>query len=96
MIQSVLGFDFGEKRIGIATGQTITRSASPLTTLVAVNNKPDWSGIEKLIQQWKPDALIVGMPLLLDGTKTEITAKVERFCRYLSSCGLPPASIPKH
>ena len=83
MIQSVLGFDYGEKRIGIATGQTITRSASPLTTLSAVNNKPDWAGIEKLILQWQPDALIVGLPMMLDGSKSEITEKAERFCRQL-------------
>lgn len=83
MINSVLGFDYGEKRIGIATGQSITRSASPLTTLKAVNNKPDWDSIGELIQQWQPDALIVGLPMLLDGSKSEITEKAERFCRQL-------------
>ena len=60
MIQTVMGFDFGEKRIGIATGQVITQLASPLTTLNAINQKPDWLSIEKLINEWQPDALIVG------------------------------------
>ncbi|MCW9013798.1 MAG: Holliday junction resolvase RuvX [Gammaproteobacteria bacterium] len=83
MVQSVLGFDFGEKRIGVATGQTITGNASPLITLNAVNNKPDWDQIKKLIEEWQPDALIVGLPLLLDGGKSDISDKAERFCRQL-------------
>lgn len=83
MIQQVLGFDFGEQRIGIASGQSITRSASPITTLTAINNKPDWAGIEKLIQQWQPDALIVGLPFYLDGNKSEMTERAEKFSRQL-------------
>ncbi len=82
-IQQVLGFDFGEKRIGVATGQTITQSANPLTTLNAINNKPDWQAIEELIQQWKPDALIVGLPYYLDGSKSDLTRRAEKFCRQL-------------
>jgi len=83
MIQQVLGFDFGEQRIGIASGQSITRSASPITTLTAINNKPDWAGIERLIQQWQPDALIVGLPFYLDGNKSEMTERAEKFSRQL-------------
>ena len=83
MIQSVLGFDYGERRIGIATGQTITASATPLTTLNSINQKPDWAAIEKLIDQWRPDALIVGLPLYLDGSSSEMTAKAKRFVRQL-------------
>jgi len=83
MIQKVLGFDFGEKRIGIASGQSITRSATPITTLASINNKPDWKTIEDLIQEWKPDALIVGLPLYLDGSKSEMTERAEKFCRQL-------------
>ncbi len=82
-IQQVLGFDFGEQRIGVATGQTITASASPLTTLTSINNKPDWNSIEKLIQQWKPDALIVGLPFYLDGSISEMTERAEKFSRQL-------------
>lgn len=83
MIRTVLGFDYGERRIGVATGQTITGSATPLITLNAINQKPDWAGIEKLIKEWQPDALIVGIPTYLDGTASEITKKAERFCRQL-------------
>ena len=82
-IQQVLGFDFGTQRIGVASGQTITCSANPVTTLLNINNKTDWQGIEKLIQQWKPDALIVGLPYYLDGSKSEMTERAEKFSRQL-------------
>ncbi len=82
-IQQVLGFDFGEQRIGVASGQTITGSASPLCTLKSVNNKPDWAAIEKLINQWQPDALIVGLPFYLDGSRSEMTERAEKFSRQL-------------
>jgi len=79
----ILGFDFGERRIGVATGQTVTRSANPLTTLNAVENHPDWIGIEKLLAQWKPGALVVGIPAHLDGSSSEMSKRAERFCRQL-------------
>jgi len=82
-IQQVLGFDFGEKRIGIATGQTITQSANPITTLSSIKNKPDWNAIEKLILEWHPDALIVGLPFYLDGSESDMTKRAEKFSRQL-------------
>ena len=82
-IQQVLGFDFGEKRIGIASGQSITCNSNPVTTLTSKNNKPDWAAIEALIAEWKPDALIVGLPYYLDGTKSEMTERAEKFSRQL-------------
>ena len=82
-ITTVLGIDYGLKRIGIATGQTITGSASPVTTLNQLNGSPDWMAIEKLIDQWKPQALIVGMPYYLDGKENEMTKVVETFCLEL-------------
>ena len=82
-IDQVMGFDFGEKRIGVATGQTITCSATPLSTISSINNKPDWSAIEALIQQWQPDALIVGLPYYLDGQQSEMTKRAEKFSRQL-------------
>ena len=83
VIRSVMGFDFGLKRIGLATGQTITGTASPLTTLQASNQKPDWENIEVHIRQWKPDALIVGIPYLLDGGESDITRAARNFCKQL-------------
>jgi putative Holliday junction resolvase len=82
-IQTVIGFDYGERRIGIATGQTITSSATPLITLNTINQKPDWNGIEKIINEWKPEALIVGLPTYLDGSDSEMTKKAQRFSRQL-------------
>lgn len=82
-IQQVLGFDFGEKRIGVASGQSITRSSNPVTTLPSKNNKPDWETIAQLILEWKPDALIVGLPFYLDGSKSKMTELAEKFSRQL-------------
>ena len=82
-IRSVIGFDFGLKRIGLATGQTITGTASPLATLQAVNQQPDWESIEKQIRQWKPDALIVGIPYQPDGGESDITRAARNFSRKL-------------
>lgn len=82
-ITTVLGIDYGLKRIGIATGQTITGSASPITTLNQINGSTDWESIEKLIDQWKPQALIVGMPYYLDGQENDMTKVVEAFCLEL-------------
>lgn len=82
-ITTVLGIDYGLKRIGIATGQTITGSASPITTLNQINGSPDWKAIENLIDQWKPQALIVGMPYYLDGKENDMTKAVEVFCLEL-------------
>jgi len=82
-VQQVLGFDYGEKRIGVASGQSITRSANPITTLSSINNKPDWLAIEALIKEWEPDALIIGLPFFLDGSKSEMTARAEKFSRQL-------------
>ncbi len=82
-VRCVIGFDFGLKRIGLATGQTITGTASPLVTLQAVNQQPDWKGIETQIRQWKPDALIVGIPYLPGGGESDITRAARNFSRKL-------------
>ena len=82
-IACVIGFDFGLRRIGLATGQTITGTASPLATLEAVNHKPDWKSIETHIRQWKPDALIVGIPYQPDGEESDITRAARNFSRRL-------------
>jgi len=93
-IETVLGFDFGAKRIGIASGQTLTGTANPLQTLTNVNNKPDWDSIEKLISDWKPQALIVGLPYLLDGKETEMTIRADKFSRRLHGrFGLPVFTV---
>ncbi|MBL4763316.1 MAG: Holliday junction resolvase RuvX [Gammaproteobacteria bacterium] len=82
-IKTLLAFDFGTKRIGIASGQTITQTATALKTLHAVKNKPDWDKIAQLIQQWQPNALVVGLPLTLDGGEQAMTKAARRFARQL-------------
>ena len=80
---AVLGFDFGKKRIGVAVGQGVTGSASPLTTLKTVNDKTDWAGIEALLKEWKPQLLVVGLPYHMDGSEQELTRAARNFGRRL-------------
>ena len=82
-ITSVLGFDYGKKRIGTATGQTITNSATPNKTINQVDGNPDWTAIESEIQQWNPQALIVGMPYHTDGSENKMTAAARQFAYEL-------------
>lgn len=83
MSQTLLGFDYGTKRIGVAVGQDITRTVTPLTTLPCTNETPDWQAISKLILEWKPDILVVGLPLHLDGTTQALTDRAQRFGNQL-------------
>jgi len=82
-ITNVLGFDYGKKRIGIATGQTLTNSATPCKTINQVDGNPDWEAIASEIQQWKPQLLIVGMPYHTDGSENKMTAASRQFCYEL-------------
>ena len=82
-INTLLCFDFGTRRIGVAVGQTITQTANPLKTVKNSNNKPDWKDIERLIKEWQPDALIVGVPLNMMDEVQEMTVASEKFMRQL-------------
>jgi putative Holliday junction resolvase len=82
-ITTVLGFDYGKKRIGLATGQTITSSATPNKTIAQVAGNPDWDAINNEIQQWKPQLLVVGMPYHTDGSENKMTAAAKQFCYEL-------------
>ena len=78
-----LGFDFGYKRIGVAVGQRFTSSASPLSTLEAKLGVPRWDVVQKLINQWQPLALVVGLPTCIDDTELYTTAASRGFARQL-------------
>jgi putative holliday junction resolvase len=80
-----LAFDFGMKSIGVAVGQTITDSAAPLHVLKAKIGLPDWKQVEKLIDTWKPKALIVGLPLNMDGTEQPMTLHAKKFAKRLEA-----------
>jgi putative Holliday junction resolvase len=86
----VLGFDFGLKYIGVAVGQTSTHTARALTTLSARNGLPDWNHLAQLIQTWKPDALIVGIPLNMDDTEQPLTHAARQFAAQLQERYLLP------
>lgn len=81
--QTLLGFDFGTHKIGVAVGQTLTGTATPLTTLSAVKHKPDWAGIEKLIREWQPDALVVGLPMEMTDREADNAPRAKKFARQL-------------
>ncbi|MXR68131.1 Holliday junction resolvase RuvX [Shewanella sp. JBTF-M18] len=81
---SVLGFDFGTKSIGVAVGQQITGSATPLASLKANDGIPRWEEIEALIKEWKPDIIVVGLPLNMDGTEQEMTQRARKFANRIS------------
>jgi len=82
--RTILGFDFGTKRIGIAIGQEVTGTVNPLTTVTAVKHKPDWESISKIIAEWQPDLLVVGLPLHMDGTEQPMTQAARRFSNQLN------------
>ncbi len=79
----LLGFDFGMKRIGVAVGQTVTKTARPLTTIPAIEGKPQMQILTKLIKTWHPSALIVGIPLNMDGTEQNTTLAAREFAEFL-------------
>jgi len=78
-----LGFDFGYRRIGVAVGQQLTSSASPLTTLDAKHGVPNWDAVQKVINDWRPQALIVGLPTCIDDKELYTTAAAKGFARQL-------------
>ena len=87
----ILAFDFGTHHIGVAVGQTVTKTSSPLVVLnVAREGKEIWNTISKLIDEWKPDQLLVGNPLNMDGTPSEMMKKVDSFFKKLQKIsGIP-------
>ncbi len=81
--ETLLGFDFGMKRIGVAVGQTVTKTARPLGVVRATEGAPQWDVLAKLIDTWKPDALVVGIPLNMDGTEQRLTFAAKQFANLL-------------
>jgi putative pre-16S rRNA nuclease len=81
--RTLLGFDFGEKRIGIAVGQELTASSSPLATIHAKAGVPDWTTIAEYIDEWHPDGLVVGIPFNMDGSEHTMTQRARSFARQL-------------
>ena len=89
-LTTVLGFDFGTRNIGVASGQVITRTATALASLKARDGIPDWQHIEALIDEWRPDAVVVGIPLNMDGSESDMSRRARKFGnRIHGRWGLP-------
>jgi putative Holliday junction resolvase len=83
MTKTILAFDFGEKRIGVAVGNTITKTAEALKIIQEKNQDEKFKAIELLIQEWEPQLLVVGLPTYPDGVEHEMTQKAKRFGNQL-------------
>jgi len=83
--KKVLGFDFGKKQIGIATGQTVTHTSSALTIVKARNGIPDWISLDKIIMDWDPDIFVVGLPLNMDLTEGDLSHESRKFALSLQN-----------
>ena len=81
----IIAFDFGEKKIGVAVGQTSTNTSSPLQIIFNKDNKTNWISISSLLDEWKPDLILLGKPLNMDGSESEIMKKVDKFYKELKS-----------
>ena len=81
----IVSFDFGVKKIGVAVGQTKTRTSSPLEIIFNKNNKINWNSIQSIVEEWRPELILVGKPLNMDGTDSEIMKKVDAFYKKLES-----------
>lgn len=81
----ILCFDYGEKRIGVAVGQTLTNTARPLTQIACDGRLPQWQDIDELINNWRPQLLLVGLPLNMDDSESPISKKARFFMSELEA-----------
>lgn len=79
----VLAFDYGTQRIGVAVGQSIIGTASPLPALKANDGVPNWDHIAALIKEWQPQRLLVGLPLNMDDSESELSTRARKFANRL-------------
>lgn len=84
-VQRVLGFDFGTKKMGVASGQSITGTANPLPLLASRDGIPEWPRVDTLVQEWRPQCLLVGLPLNMDDTESELSRLARKFGRRLQA-----------
>ena len=80
----VMAFDFGLRKIGIAVGQPITATATPVTIIKATDGIPDWRVIEQLIEEWQPVLLVIGLPLNMDDSESTMSQLARKFARKLN------------
>lgn len=90
---TVLAFDFGTRRIGVAVGNTLTRAAHPLSTIDAADAAARWSAIAALVDEWQPQRLVVGLPVHADGTEHAMTTRARDFARELGRRYAVPVAL---
>jgi len=81
--QTIMAVDYGTGSIGFAIGQQLTGTASPLKAVKAKDGTPNWDEVEKLLKEWLPDLVVVGLPLNMDGTEQPMTARAKKFAKRL-------------
>ncbi len=79
----ILAFDYGTQKIGVASGNMLLGTATPLKALPCKNTQPSWDDIAALLKEWEPEALVVGLPLNMDGSDSESTARARKFANRL-------------
>ncbi|XKE45591.1 Holliday junction resolvase RuvX [Halomonas organivorans] len=79
----ILGFDFGTRRIGVAVGNELTASARALEPLPARDGIPDWTRVARLVEEWQPDLFVVGLPLNMDGSESDMSRRARKFGKRL-------------
>jgi putative Holliday junction resolvase len=90
---TVLAFDFGTRRIGVAVGESLLRLAHPLTTIAEEQTERRYAAIEVLIREWHPGQLVVGLPVHADGTEHDMTARARKFARRLEGRFALPVAL---
>ena len=93
MPETVLAIDFGLKHFGLAVGQTISRTATPLSAIAARDGTPEWGLLDAVIGEWRPHRLLVGLPLNMDGTLSEMAERAQRFAAALRKRHAQPVEL---
>ena len=81
--ETVIAFDYGLRNIGLAVGNTLSGTARPLSIIAAQNGVPNWAVLAGVLSEWLPNRLLVGLPLNMDGSDSDIGHRVEKFARQL-------------
>ncbi|GEK47688.1 Holliday junction resolvase RuvX [Halomonas pacifica] len=79
----ILAFDFGTRRIGVAVGNELIHSARELEPLPARDGIPDWAQVTRLVEEWRPDLFVVGLPINMDGSESEMSTRARKFGKRL-------------
>jgi putative Holliday junction resolvase len=79
----VLALDFGLRHIGVAVGNTFSRTAQPLAIIKAKDGVPDWAALSSLAEEWRPDRIVVGLPINMDGSPSELSERASKFARQV-------------